>query len=155
MKNLKTRYADVSERSAIQTMARDVIRGRYTAFFGPEMVDAFIGSGQADEEFVTHEDNLYVLVDGSDIIGFSICFENFIHLLMVKMERQNEGLGSVLLKDCEAMIRDRGHQSARLETFVSNVQAVAFYLKNGWTETARDGEDAGTLARIWFEKKLT
>ena len=155
MKNLKTRHADVSERSAIQAMARDVIRGRDTAFFGPEMVDAFIDSGHSDEEFVTHKDNLYVLVDGNDIIGFSICFENFIHLLMVKINRQNEGLGSILLEGCETMISGRGHQSARLETFVSNTQAVAFYLKNGWTETARDGEDAGTLARIWFEKEMT
>ena len=154
LNKLTTRKAHENEISSIQAIAREVILARYPAFLGEEAVTAFIGSGQSDREFVEHRDNLYVLAEGDRLIGFTICFDAFVHLMMIKLDVQGNGFGSHLLEWCEGVIGGKGHKIARLETFLSNAQAVNFYLKNGWSEVERDSEDAGAFARICFQKSL-
>lgn len=154
MKNLTVRRAKTDELSTIQSVAREIISTRYPAFLGEDAVNAFLESGQSDQEFVANQNNIFVLLEGDEIRGFSICFDDFIHLMMTKLEFQQKGYGSFLLNWCETAIKARGYDIGRLETFASNVQAVEFYRKNGWIEAGREDEDAGVFARIRFEKAV-
>jgi GNAT superfamily N-acetyltransferase len=155
MKNQKVRKAAAAELPEIQAIAREVIAARYPAFLGADMVQDYLDSGQADQEFVTHQDSLFVLMEGTRIMGFAICFDDFVHVMMVRLDAQRGGYGSFLLNWCEATIKERSHHTARLETFTSNSQAIGFYRKNAWVEVKRDAEDVGVFARIWFEKELS
>lgn len=152
--NLTIRRVEADELSLVQTIAREVIITCYPAFLGPKPVAAFIESGQSDQVFIEYKSDLFVLRDENQLIGFSICFEDFIHLMMVRPDAQRGGYGSQLLGWCEEAIKDRGFGTARLETFASNAQAVRFYIKNGWSDVKRDNEISGVFARIWFEKQL-
>ncbi len=148
------RKAEAGEVAAIQAIAREVILTCYRGFLGDEAVTAFVESGQSDREFVAHGDDLHVLAEGRRLLSFAICFEDLVHLMMVRPDAQRLGHGARLLGGCEALIRGRGHGRGRLETFAANRRAVRFYAGNGWSEVRRDGQEAGAFARVWFEKAL-
>ena len=154
MSELVTRKALAGEVPAIQAIAREVILTGYRGFLGDEAVTAFVASGQSDRELVEHRDDLHVLTDGQRLLGFAVCFDDFVHLMMIRPDAQGRGHGGRLLKDCEALMRGRGHGRGRLETFAANGRAVRFYARNGWSEVRRDGEGSGAFARVWFEKSL-
>lgn len=155
MKNLVIRKAASDELSSIQAVARDVIRACYTAFLGADRVAEFIDSGQSDQEFVAHEDHLFVALEEDRPFGFSICFDDVVHLLMIRSDAQGRGYGSHLLGWCEKTIGERGFRTGRLETFAGNAQAMRFYQRNGWFAVSRDAGEEGALARIRFEKQLS
>lgn len=155
MKNLTVRRADMAELPTIQSAAREIISARYPVFLGEDVVNAFLESGQSDQEFVTNRNNIHVLLDDDELCGFSICFDDFIHLMMIRLEHQRKGYGSILLNWCETSIREQGYGIGRLETFAANVQAVEFYRKNGWIEVGREDDDAGVFTRLRFEKSVS
>lgn len=113
----------------------------------------FIDSGESDRELEQHLENCDVmLVDGS-IAAFSIYFDDLIHLMMVEVSLQRSGFGSELLAHVEEQLSSRGNKMLRLETFEGNVQAINFYLKNGWSITRKEEDQEHGFVRIFFEKR--
>ncbi len=135
----------------IQAIARRTIDARYRSFLGDEGVDWFISSGESDRELKTHFDNLHVMTGGGEILGFSIFFEDLIHLRMVDTSRHREGLGTSLLTYVEKSLA-KSRDVIRLETFEGNEQAINFYRKNGWAETRREEDAEHGFVRVFFEK---
>ncbi len=76
-----------------------------------------------------------------------------LHRLMVHPSRRGRGLAKLLIQNAEAVARQRGARSIRLDCLLQNTEVVAFYKHLGFRQTGvadgRKGEIAG------FEKLLT
>ena len=94
------------------------------------------------------------MLDESQVVGFSIYFDDLIHLMMVDVARHRGGLGAHLLHHCEGQLLSRGNTTIRLETFEGNVQAIRFYEKNGWKEVRRAKDEEHDFVRVFFEKDV-
>ena len=78
-----------------------------------------------------------VAVDGGRPIGHvTVSGTRLVHLF-VEPGRQGRGLGRLLLGRGEAMLAAHGHADVELHARVENVQALAFYVSQGWTVTDR------------------
>lgn len=77
-------------------------------------------------------------IDG-EIIGFSFANRSgLIWALFLRPAHEGQGIGKHLLALCLAWLRDIGAGSAFLETS-AGTRAETFYRRQGWRETARDG----------------
>ncbi len=154
MNRIQIRQARLDDLVEIQRIARRTIDRCYRPFLGDEGVDWYLNSGQLDSELSTHLNNCDVLLVDDAIVGFAICLENLIHLMMIDVERHREGLGSQLLAHCERELAKRGHCIGQLETFKGNGQAIAFYLKNKWRITGEQKDEEHDFVRVFFEKQI-
>ncbi|MFD0505672.1 GNAT family N-acetyltransferase [Streptomyces chiangmaiensis] len=80
---------------------------------------------------------------GGVLVGLLITEGSTIDLLMIDVDRQRQGLGRLLLSQAEQLLFAE-YQEIRLETFASNVTAVAFYEACGWSVSGKletDGPD--------------
>lgn len=88
-------------------------------------------------------DGVRVARDGETIVGFvtfALRTDRFdrdgqagiIHNLFVREGYRDRGIGSTLLSRAEALLVDRGVDSARLEIMTANRQAEAFYREQGY-----------------------
>lgn len=148
------RRATGSDVEKVQRIAGRTIKACYPAFLGEELAVGYVDGGMSDEEIARRRDQLFVMVEDRRIVGFAILIDDLIHLMMIDADLHGSGRGSRLLAWSEATIRANGHPAARLETFAANAQAIAFYMKNGWSEQSRDGEDAGAFRRVYLGKAL-
>ncbi|WP_244502364.1 GNAT family N-acetyltransferase [Streptomyces oceani] len=126
----------------LQELARRTIDARYRSFLGDEGVDSFINSGASDEHIESHfrKGHLHCLEVGGDLVGLLITQESTVDLLMIDVDRQRQGLGSLLLSLAERLLFAE-YQEIRLETFAGNVTAVAFYEACGWSVSGRPESD--------------
>ena len=152
MSELVIRPARPEDITQLHALAREVITKCYTPFLGQKMVDRYIDSGAADAEITKHYEHLSLAEHADQIVGLAVCFDDLVHLLMTRLDQQRCGVGTSLLRWCEAQIVSRGHQSARLETFSDNAQARQFYFKNGWKEVGKTSESG--VPMVYFEKSL-
>ncbi len=118
-----------------------------------EGVDWFITSGESDKELENNLSNCDVLLRNGAIVAFTIYFDNLIHLMMVDISLQRIGVGAQLLTHTEQKLFSAGHSVIRLETFEGNMQAIGFYLKNGWVEVDRQKDTEHNIVRVFFEKR--
>jgi len=63
------------------------------------------------------------------------------------------GLGSRLLRHLEQVARDLGHDTVRLDTNGTLVEAIAMYERAGYRHIGRYNDNP--YAQAWFEKQLT
>jgi ribosomal protein S18 acetylase RimI-like enzyme len=75
----------------------------------------------------------WVAVSAGKIVGMILTNEEWVSDLWVSREYRNQGVGRQLLSRGELEIRARGHLTARLRVVKSNVQAVSFYDRRGWS----------------------
>jgi len=75
--------------------------------------------------------------DGS-IVGYVQVDAARLANIWIAPAAQGQGLGKRLLDLAETVIQRRGHKQARLEVFVGNDRAQAFYESRGWAEVGRD-----------------
>lgn len=145
------RMATEADLPMVQEIARRTIDACHRSFLGDEAVDWFIGSGESDKVFEQYLGDCDVLVDGDTIVAFIICFNNFIHLMMVDVDLHRQGIGSELLALTEKKLLSE-HETLHLETFEGNEQAIDFYLKNGWTLVKKEEDSEFGFVRVFFEK---
>ena len=132
-------------------MARHTIDMNYRSFIDDERVDWFI-FGPSDDYLRKHTGNTKVLTIDGSIVGFAVCKEDLIDLIMIDHESHRRGLGSVLLAHCEMELFEH-YDAIRLESFEGNTKANRFYRKNGWTRIGV-GPDTMSDGRKWiFEKR--
>ena len=152
MTDIQIRSAHADDLPTIQEIARRTIDKCYRPFLGDEGVDWFIDSGESDRELEKHLDNCDVLISNGSIAGFTIYFDELVHLMMVDVILHRGGLGSRLLAHSENQLFARGNTKIRLETFEGNNQAINFYLKNGWLVAKKEKDSEHGFTRVFFEK---
>ncbi|MEP3438468.1 MAG: GNAT family N-acetyltransferase [Hoeflea sp.] len=69
-----------------------------------------------------------------DLVGWGACekADDFITDLWVDPGFQDRGIGTALLAEIEAGIRQRGYPSARLDTHAGNAGAIRLYKRQGY-----------------------
>jgi ribosomal protein S18 acetylase RimI-like enzyme len=149
--NTFVRTARPSDLDALCALARRTIRASYRVFLGDEKVDAFLGSGAADQYVASNMDSCSVLVGDGEVVGFSVCHDNVIELMMIDPAFHRQGLGSLLLRHVEQALW-HGHAELRLESFADNEPANAFYRKNGWREANSHFDEVSGVHKIVFHK---
>ncbi len=153
MSDIQFRRAQPGDLAIMQDIARRTIDRSYRSFLGDEGVDSFIKSGESDRELQKHIENCDVALGEDVIVGFSIYFDDLIHLMMVDVRLHRTGIGSLLLAHSESQLFGRGHKTIRLETFEGNHQAINFYVKNGWIVTTESKDEEYGFVRVLFEKQ--
>jgi ribosomal protein S18 acetylase RimI-like enzyme len=152
MSELTIRPATESDLSEMKALARRTINRRYRAFLGDENVDRYINDGTMDAEIIHNLEHCEVLLKEASIVGFTIYFDNIIHLMMVDPDLHRQGFGTILLEHAESQLFHQGNSIIRLVTYEENRQAMNFYKKNGWKTTKKEkGKNTGAT-RVFFEK---
>lgn len=151
MKNLVLRKAKEQETAFLQEFARSVIDRNYRAFLGNEAVDFFIGSGASDQYIAENIGDTTLAVLGDEVVGMCVCKDDLIDLMMVRNDRQGQGIGSTFIDMVGKELLKR-YPSIRVECFEKNTGANRFYVKNGWiVEKSLFDEELGDN-RIYYRK---
>lgn len=77
----------------------------------------------------------WIAVDQQELSGVALTSKDWIEDLWVAANGRGSGVGSTLLRLCEAEIKERGFDHARLRVVQSNTSAISFYKGKGWTAT--------------------
>jgi len=97
MDAVQFRKAQPADLSIMQEVARRTIDRCYRSFLGNEGVDSFINNGESDRELQKHIEDCDVALKEDVIVGFSIYFDDLIHLMMADVRLHRTGIGSLLL----------------------------------------------------------
>ena len=81
-------------------------------------------------------ETVVAVVEGTPIGHVTVSGHRLVHLF-VEPGHQGRGLGRRLLARGEEMISAHGHPALELHARVENVEAIAFYVRQGWTVTDR------------------
>ena len=106
--------------------------------------------------FADHE--AWVAADGDDVLGFAILSSDQLLQIHVDPGRQNQGIGTLLLRRMESIIELEGADRVQLDTLSDNVRAVNFYQHQGYRilvlkREGGTGSDPQTSVRL--EKRLS
>jgi ribosomal protein S18 acetylase RimI-like enzyme len=145
------RQATTADLAPLIELSHRTIRGSYRSFLGDEAVEAFLGSGSADRFIEENLGHCTVIVRNGAVVGYAVCRDNLIDLMMIDEAAHRQGLGTALLAHLEAMLSQR-YGELRLDSFEKNDIANAFYLANGWLESDRHVDPASDVAKISFHK---
>jgi ribosomal protein S18 acetylase RimI-like enzyme len=126
------RNARDSDRDTLVSISIRAARASYIAFLGVEAVEGWLADGNVEAYFDRHLQDSRVLEEGGVIVGVCVARGALIDLLMIDCERQREGFGRTLLDHVETEVF-KACPVLRLETFVDNQPAIAFYAAQGWT----------------------
>lgn len=74
--------------------------------------------------------------------------------MFTKENQRGQGFASQVLNELEAWAKELGYKKAVLETGKRQVEAIPFYLKNGYQIIPNYGQYAGIEGSICFEKGL-
>src|SRR5262249_49231449 len=132
-------------------LSRRTISASYRSFLGDEAVDGFLGSGAADRYVQENIADCWVIVRDGQIVGYAVCRDNLIDLMMIDHDFQRHRLGTELLHHVEEMLAT-SYDELRLESFEANQPANAFYHKNGWQEVRRYFDESSGVNKIVFQK---
>ncbi len=146
------RNAREGDRDALVSISIRTIRASYIPFLGMEAVEGWLAGGTVEAYFDQHLPDCRVLEESGEIVGFSVAKGELIDLMMIDCDRHREGFGRVLLAHVETELFE-SHPVLRLESFVDNQPAIAFYAAQGWTP-GEPFEDAETgIAMIPLTKR--
>ncbi|MFB9844191.1 GNAT family N-acetyltransferase [Mucilaginibacter ginsenosidivorans] len=74
--------------------------------------------------------------------------------MFVKTGERNQGLASSILNELEVWAKEEGYSSAILETANKQLEAIAFYEKQGYEMIPNYGPYVGMETSVCFGKKL-
>jgi GNAT superfamily N-acetyltransferase len=74
--------------------------------------------------------------------------------MFVKPSERKQGLASGILNELEAWAKEEGYSTANLETASKQLEAIAFYKKQGYDIIPNYGPYVGMETSICFGKKL-
>jgi ribosomal protein S18 acetylase RimI-like enzyme len=149
------RRATEKDQGEIQAIARRTIDSCHRPFLGDQGVEWILDSGEFDRELELHLEHSHVLVERDVIVGLGIWFDDFIHLMMIDVDRHRDGLGKTLLKLAEKDLFAAGYNVIRMETFAGNQQAIDFYQKNGWHISHSEEDPDNRFSRVFFDKSAS
>lgn len=145
------RKALASDLGSLIALSHNTINASYRRFLGDEAVDAFLASGAADRYIEENIGRCAVIVRDEQIVGYSVCRDNVIELMMIDHTVHRQGLGTELLVYVEQALFET-RDELRLESFEDNQNANAFYRKNGWREVSRYFDQDSGVNKVVFYK---
>ncbi len=145
------RVANPNDLKAIQSIAKHTIDKNYRKFLGDEGVDWFL-YGPCDEYLKENLNQTIALYGDGSVVGFSICKDNSIDLMMINHEQHRIGFGSLLLEYCEKVLFQQ-YPEIKLESFEDNGKANTFYRKNGWIQKGHIFDETSKAYKLVFIKK--
>lgn len=134
----------------MQAIAARTIDRSYRSFVDDDAVDWFI-SGPSDAYLSGNLANATVATLADEVVGFAVCKESLIDLIMVDHDAHRRGIGSALLAHCESEMFRR-YDAITLESFEGNGGANRFYRRNGWSRVGAV-PDIMSGARKWILRK--
>jgi ribosomal protein S18 acetylase RimI-like enzyme len=147
----QVRSATDADVEALIGLTRRTISASYRPVLGDAMVDAFIDSGAADEYVRQNVAQCSVIVSDGALMGYAVCREDLIDLMMIDVAYQRRGLGSILLKHMEGALFQK-HDALTLESFEGNTSANHFYCKHGWHEVRTYFDKDSGVNKVVFRK---
>ncbi len=110
----------------------------------------------ADYDALVAAGRVWVMKDGDAVVGVLVLISETDHLLLenvcVAPEQQGQGIGLRLLAFTEEEARRRGCSEVRLYTNVKFEANIALYLRHGYEETHRAGQDG--FERVFMRKRV-
>ena len=94
-----------------------------------------------------------VLMRDGAIVGYAVCRDNVIDLMMIDSPVHRQGLGTELLRHIGHAL-SQSCDVLRLESFEGNEKANAFSRKNGWREVSRYFDKDSGVNKVVFENDL-
>lgn len=140
--------------AALQAIARRTISASYRSFLGDQSVDGFIESGEPDRYVEDRIQDCTVISLEGGPAGFCVCKDGLVDLMIIDHALRRNGLGTHLLKHCEAKMFER-FDELMLKSFEPNDAANAFYRKNGWKEGTIAFDSHSGVNMITFFKRMT
>ncbi len=148
---IQFRGAILDDAQPLIVLCERTIDACYREFLGDELVNSFI-SRQAFREYTSlHLGHFQLLNLGDELVGFSVCKENQIDLLMIDPRVQGYGLGTQLLEHSEQLLF-RSNPVLGLKSFAENRRANAFFRKHGWEDTVAHTDKQSGVREILFRK---
>ena len=151
--NTLVRKAVPSDVGPLIALSRRTISASYRPFLGDEAVDAFIGGDAVDQYVKENVARCSVILSEGEVVGYAVCRDNLIDLLMIDHAAHRRGLGTRLLAWLEEMLF-QSYSELRLESFEGNQSANAFYRKHGWLEVSRYFDKDAGVNKIVFRKPV-
>jgi ribosomal protein S18 acetylase RimI-like enzyme len=100
----------------------------------------------------TEGETIFLAEDNKKIIGFVSVWEHdspaFLHHLFVSKAHQRQGIGRLLIQSISSSIP----LPYRLKCIVKNENALAFYLKNGWSIVGKGISEDGDYLLLELPK---
>jgi len=150
--NTEIRKASISDSDTLKRIARRTIDANYRSFLTDEGVDWFLKSG-SDQYVEENIANCWVILDDGQVIGFSVCKENLIDLMMIDHEFHRQGYGTTLLNHCEQQLFET-FKEIKLDSFEGNEKANSFYRKYGWSEIHKNFDKMSGVNKLTFIKRI-
>ena len=120
---MELRHPTEEERESVQVLVQAVVDEVYGGLWTTAPVP--IGA--------TDWTPAWVAVDETGLAGVALTSGEWVDDLWIAAKARGGGIGSALLSRCEAEIRDRGINHARLRVVSTNRMAINFYEAEGWT----------------------
>ena len=104
--------------------------------------------------------NVRVAGEPGDPVGFCVVKGDELYQIFVAAKARGTGVAAALMADGEAMLAQRGVETAWLACAIGNNRAARFYEKCGWRRTGTMTNEAETsegtfLLEVWrYEKDL-
>ncbi len=136
----------------IELSAR-TLRACYTPFLGKQSVEAWIAS-TLDDYVREHVEGAWLASNGAAVCGFCVVKGPLLDLLLVDVNSQGRGIGTLLLRHAEEMLFQK-HTEIHLESFVPNARANAFYSRRGWIEGDRHHDTESGVDVVKFRKLIS
>lgn len=105
-----------------------------------------------DYQKATEGETIFLAEDNQKIIGFISVWEHdspaFLHHLFISKSHQKKGIGRLLIQSLSSSIP----LPYRLKCIVKNENALAFYLKNGWSIAGKGISEDGDYLLLELPK---
>jgi GNAT superfamily N-acetyltransferase len=150
-RDTRIRKAFASDLGKLIELSRRTISASYRPFLGDVAVDGFLGGDLIDRYFEESIERCSVMLRDDTLVGFTVCQDNVIDLLMIDHAAHRQGLGTLLLKHLETVLFETHHELV-LESFEKNEHANAFYRQCGWLEAGKRFDTASGANKILFRK---
>ena len=130
------REATREDGAALTLIAQKTISACYRRFLGVDKIVELVESGAINQYIVANLKRHYCPVQliEREPVGFAVCQENVIGMLMIDYRYHRRGLGTQLLAHCEAEMF-QAYSALGLRCFEQNDVAKQFFHKHGWRET--------------------
>ncbi len=145
------RSADLDDAKPLIALSEYIIDTCYRSFLGDDLVDSFIQRKALHTYTSLHLGYYQLLRLGDEIVGFTVCKENQIDLMMVDPRVQGFGLGTQLLAYSEKRLFKRSPVLG-LRSFAGNQAANTFFRKQGWEDTVARTDRVSRVREILFRK---
>ena len=148
---IRFRSANLDDARPLIALSEYIIDTCYRSFLGDELVDNFIQRKALHKYTSLHLGYFQLLTLGDEIVGFTVCKENQIDLMMIDPRVQGFGLGTQLLDYSEKRVFKHS-PVAGLRSFAGNQPANAFFRQQGWEDTVAHTDRQSQVREILFRK---